>query len=591
MITCPNCQVENRAGAKFCKNCATRLPGSPAVTLPIQYEPPVETAKVDSRVTMQIAPANDEAKRTDTQPLTASTTFTPRPAGAIFGDVFLYRNLLFSDEQQYRYLVTQMDVPDKLQVRVCPNVNCGAVFPPRDNAAEKFCTDCGSAIKHPLQDLVLTETRTVLPDNLVSAIGKSLSHSGVRAPVAAFVERMAGAPRYCMAVPYVDPLSDSPDTIQGLKWGVNLARGLDYLHDNGVTFNGNVDETSFGLDGNRLVWANFSSCSHHPNGYVSDRQPDVRSLAAFLYQWLTGKTQFERDPRIQPGLNQVFERALSRPGFATGWELAYAFEQVLQDLMDSQAVDYEFGRRTHVGMIRDLNEDSLLTLELNRTQQSISQPMGVFVVADGMGGHAAGELASGTIVNIIAQKALAELMPAQAEKPACEDWLRQAVQAANQEVFTLRKSKGTDMGSTLVSAVLEGNRAYIAHVGDSRAYLIQASGIQQITIDHSLVERLVATHQITRQEARHHPQRNVIYRTVGDRSEIEVEITVRKLAVGDQLLLCSDGLSGMVDDEVIQDIVLQSTSPQAACEALINAANAAGGEDNVTAILIKITQR
>jgi protein phosphatase len=217
--------------------------------------------------------------------------------------------------------------------------------------------------------------------------------------------------------------------------------------------------------------------------------------------------------------------------------------------------------------------------------------MGVFVVADGMGGHAAGELASGTIVNIIARKALAELMPAQAEKPACEDWLRQAVQAANQEVFTLRKSKGTDMGSTLVSAVLEGNRAYIAHVGDSRAYLIQASGIQQITIDHSLVERLVATHQITRQEARHHPQRNVIYRTVGDRSEIEVEITVRKLAVGDQLLLCSDGLSGMVDDEVIQDIVLQSTSPQAACEALINAANAAGGEDNVTAILIKITQR
>jgi protein phosphatase len=540
---------------------------------------------------MQITPASAEAKRTDTQPLTASSTFTPRPAGSIFGDVFLYRNLLFSEEQQHRYLVAQMDVPDKQQIRVCPNVNCGAIFPPRDNAAEKYCTDCGSVIKNLLQDLALTETRAVMPDNLIRTIGKSLSHSGVRAPVMAFVERLAGTPRYCMAAPYVEPLAVSPDTIQGLKWGVSLARGLDYLHDNGVTFNGKVDETIFGLDGNRLVWANFSNCSHRPDGTVNDRQPDVRALAAFLYQWLTGKTQFERDPRIKPGLSQVFEQALSAPGFTTGWELAYAFEQALQDLIDAQAVDYEFGRRTHVGMIRDLNEDSLLTLELNRTQQSISQPIGVFVVADGMGGHAAGELASGTIVNTIAQKALAELMPAQAEKPDCGDWLRQAVEAANREVFSLRKSKGTDMGSTLVSAVLEGNRAYIAHVGDSRAYLIQASGIQQITIDHSLVERLVATHQITRQEARHHPQRNVIYRTVGDKSEIEVDISVRKLAVGDQLLLCSDGLSGMVDDEAIRDIVLQSTSPQAACEALINAANAAGGEDNVTAILIKITQR
>jgi serine/threonine protein phosphatase PrpC len=164
------------------------------------------------------------------------------------------------------------------------------------------------------------------------------------------------------------------------------------------------------------------------------------------------------------------------------------------------------------------------------------------------------------------------------------------VEMANRKVFELRKSAGTDMGSTLVSAVLDGSRAYVAHVGDSRAYLINSQGIRQITTDHSLVERLIATNQITREEARHHPQRNVIYRTIGDKLKLEVDLSVHNLKVGDRLLLCSDGLSGMVDDPMIYQIVQGAASPQAACDALINAANAAGGEDNITAIIVEVTQ-
>jgi protein phosphatase len=130
----------------------------------------------------------------------------------------------------------------------------------------------------------------------------------------------------------------------------------------------------------------------------------------------------------------------------------------------------------------------------------------------------------------------------------------------------------------------------VAHIGDSRAYLINSQGIRRLTIDHSLVERLIATNQISREEARLHPQRNVIYRTIGDKAGVDVEVSSHSLEVGDHLLLCSDGLSGMVDDAAMQHAVLAAASPQAACDALIRAANDAGGEDNISVIIVKIVE-
>jgi protein phosphatase len=269
------------------------------------------------------------------------------------------------------------------------------------------------------------------------------------------------------------------------------------------------------------------------------------------------------------------------------------FEAVLDKFSTAKVVDFHLGHRSHVGMVRTLNEDSLLVLDLNRIQQSIAQLIGVFVIADGMGGHEAGEIASGTIIDTIARKALAELLPAQITKENRQDrlqWLREAVEHANKTVFDLRKSAGTDMGSTLVSSVVEGNTAHVAHVGDSRAYVINSQGIRQITTDHSLVERLIASNQISREEARVHPQRNVIYRTMGDKPKVDVEVSSHTLELNDHLLLCSDGLSGMLEDRVIYKTVMEAASPQAACDALIAAACAGGGEDNVSVIIIKIVQ-
>jgi serine/threonine protein phosphatase PrpC len=599
MITCPNCQAENRSGAKFCRSCATRLPDSPAATRPLFMEAEANNDPVDPQTFRLETPTTRrlaQDQRTGTKPLHPSQAFKRRPKGAIFGDIYLYQSVIFSNESQHRYQVSLVNVSDDLQIRVCPNPECGAIFPPCNTAPEKYCTDCGKVLVEDGKNLVLVESKNQVPDNIVRVVAKGLSHGSVRAPISTFVERLGDVPRYCVVMPQTQPLESplsSPlEPGRALKWGISLARGLDYLHDNGVSFNGKIDPTCLALVGERVVWANFSHCEHHSVGYVQERAADIKSLAQLIYHWLTGREHFEPDTRFSPALNQTFEQVLTGSSVTEGLQLAQLLENALEDLSASQAVDLRSGRCTHVGMVRTLNEDSLAVVEINRIQQSISRPTGVYVVADGMGGHAAGEVASGLIVDTIASKAVEELLSPQAQvvKPVVSDWLRMAVEAANTEVFNLRKSAGTDMGSTMVAAALIGNQAFFTHIGDSRIYLINTKGIKRLTVDHSLVERLIATHQITREEARYHPQRNVIYRTVGDKPKIEVDVTSLTLAVGDSLLLCSDGLSGMLDDEMICKFVLEANNPQAACETLIEAANAAGGQDNSSVVIVKVVE-
>jgi protein phosphatase len=165
-----------------------------------------------------------------------------------------------------------------------------------------------------------------------------------------------------------------------------------------------------------------------------------------------------------------------------------------------------------------------------------------------------------------------------------------ATRAANQDVYDQRKVADSDMGTTLVMALVIGDTATIANVGDSRAYLLTQDKIAQITTDHSLVERLVATGQITRVEAAHHPQRNVIYRVIGDKPRTDIDTFEQRLAPGEALLLCSDGLSGMVSDDQMWLIWHTSTSPQEACDRMVEAANQAGGIDNITVVIVQIAE-
>ncbi|GCF06556.1 protein phosphatase 2C domain-containing protein [Dictyobacter arantiisoli] len=244
------------------------------------------------------------------------------------------------------------------------------------------------------------------------------------------------------------------------------------------------------------------------------------------------------------------------------------------------------------------NEDSTLTLTLERVHESISTPVGLYVVADGMGGHANGQGASRTTIALIAERVTRELLlaPLQAEKageavPATDDetykeLLRGAIEGANTTLCQINQKDKSDMGSTLTGFMIIGDHAYIFNVGDSRTYMLRDEKLYQLTNDHSLVGQLVAGGLIEPDDVYTHPQRNQIFRSIGDKQNVQVDLFTQQIHPGDILLSCSDGLWEMVRDPQITDLLNQAPDPQAACTQLIEVANANGGEDNVSAVVV-----
>lgn len=225
----------------------------------------------------------------------------------------------------------------------------------------------------------------------------------------------------------------------------------------------------------------------------------------------------------------------------------------------------EVGSATDIGRVRERNEDSLL----------VEPPL--FVVADGMGGHRGGQVAS--------QVAL-ETMEGLATGGSGS--LAEHVHEANRAVWdrSVEDERLSGMGTTLTAALIDGGSARIAHVGDSRAYLLRDGLLRQLTTDHTLVARMVKSGEITEAEAEVHPHKNVLTRALGTDEQVEVDEDTLALMDGDRLLLCSDGLTGMVTEEQIQAILENSEQPQQAADRLVKSANRAGGIDNITVVVL-----
>src|SRR5581483_1705936 len=228
---------------------------------------------------------------------------------------------------------------------------------------------------------------------------------------------------------------------------------------------------------------------------------------------------------------------------------------------------FSSGARTDVGRGRPENEDSVL----------VDDAGGLWAVADGMGGHRAGEVASATAIETL-QDAYRAGAP-----------LDEAVEAANAAVF----SKAADdaalrgMGTTLTAVALEdGRTALLGHVGDSRAYLLRQGAVSRVTADHSLVEQLVREGRLSPEEAQHHPQRAIITRALGVDAHVEVDTYRVELEPGDRLLLCSDGLTNMLSDDAIAATLRRHPDPQQAADTLVDMANQAGGDDNITVVVL-----
>ena len=228
-----------------------------------------------------------------------------------------------------------------------------------------------------------------------------------------------------------------------------------------------------------------------------------------------------------------------------------------------------FGSRTDVGCVRDHNEDSLL----------VAPPL--FAVADGMGGHAAGEVASEIAITVLGEKA-PHTPDAAALGRAVEDANRAVILAANE------KRGRAGMGTTMTAAVLQKDRLVIAQVGDSRAYLLHQGRLQQLTRDHSLMADMIEAGRLTPEEARTHPNRSVITRALGSDPRMVPDLYEITVETGDRLLLCTDGLSSMVEDSAIESTLARTRDPQRCASMLVNEAIAAGGYDNVTVVVVDV---
>lgn len=231
----------------------------------------------------------------------------------------------------------------------------------------------------------------------------------------------------------------------------------------------------------------------------------------------------------------------------------------------TQAMRIEVGSATDIGRVRERNEDSML----------VDPPL--YVVADGMGGHRGGQVASQ-----VALEAMEELETGDGGS------LAEHVRRANRAVWdrSVEDERLSGMGTTLTAARIAGGSALIAHVGDSRAYLLRDGSLRQLTTDHTLVARMVKSGEITEAEAEVHPHKNVLTRALGTDEQVEVDEDSIALVDGDRLLLCSDGLTGMVTEDQIQAILETSEQPQQAADRLVKAANRAGGIDNITVVVL-----
>jgi serine/threonine protein phosphatase PrpC len=268
---------------------------------------------------------------------------------------------------------------------------------------------------------------------------------------------------------------------------------------------------------------------------------------------------------------------------------SYEPEILLQEA--SGLNQFVVGCAQSVGKQRKHNEDAFFTLTTNIASDQDQMPIGLYVVADGMGGHKYGEKASGIAVRTLSTQILRKVfMPLLSPQPSppdesLQEIMKNGVREAHRGI--LKDAPGG--GTTLTSVLIVGEQMTITHIGDSRVYSVTSDGaVEVLTRDHSLVMRMIELGQLTVEEAAVHPQRNVLYRALGQGEPFEPDISTSPLPQAAYLLLCSDGLWGVVPEDEIIRLITTAPNMQQASQDLIDAANEAGGPDNITAVLVQL---
>ncbi len=417
---------------------------------------------------------------------------------------------------------------------------------------------------------------------------------------------------------------------EALNAAIQICQAISYLHNRGMRVNDICPAAlAYGADGRvKLTGLDYISNDDElqaepilNDGYTApeiyrarkvDKRADIFSIGCVLYTCLTGERieceswreeagpiRFYPPHVVSPDLEKALRRALAfKP--AERWATTDQFKAELLKLNSQMWI--RSAALTDVGVVREHNEDSIMAMEFAQDSQVSPARHYLYVVSDGMGGAEAGETASAIAVETIRyyvesgvfsdRASITEKAAAGGQRPAqsYEELLRGALEQANRDIVAYQAGhpEARGMGATAVSALLTPPDAAIAWVGDSRAYLFEGGRLRQLTKDHSLVQRLVEIGQITAEQARHHEHKNVITRSLGARANgpAGAESIKIRLKRGDRLMLCSDGLMAHVEDSAIAEVLARQDDPMEAARELVAAANAGGGTDNISVIVI-----
>jgi serine/threonine protein phosphatase PrpC len=271
-------------------------------------------------------------------------------------------------------------------------------------------------------------------------------------------------------------------------------------------------------------------------------------------------------------------------------------EQQIHTIVSSQNARYDLQQLIascgqSVGKQRELNEDSLFAMTTTMAGNSGNLPFGLYIVADGMGGHQFGEVASNAAIRSVAGHVIRKFHPYlfNIKPEPLEESFQEIMQAAVREAQRAIQKEAPGSGTTLTAALILGQQITVAHVGDSRAYFIHPdSRVEPITRDHSLVKRLEELGHITPEEAANYPHRNVLYRALGQGEILDPDIFTLVFPQSGYLMICSDGLWGVITEQDLTRAIHEAPNLQRACQNLVNAANAAGGPDNISVILAQL---
>lgn len=480
--------------------------------------------------------------------------------------------------------------------------SCGST---ENEVGEAFCTNCGADLRNRRYRGVLTSAESGL------ALVSKVKDERARVILPDIWDQVEEGDRSLIILkpPHATPVSLPVSELVALRIGLAISQVMVVLHNQHIEL-GELELSDIGLTASgqpKILHVEADNlCRITASRIQTALKEDLRSFASLLEE-LTNTPRMTQRLEEANAQNQnlptskddsKMDLVLLLRDIRTGSVdkadvLVEQIDALIQERTHPIALEQSVGAASDTGKIRDHNEDSYMALQLSMSNKSVERTWGIYIVADGMGGHAAGEIASGLAISGVSEIVMSEYLSTSISSDGIydEEWaqdvVRRSVHHANETIRQRGIDTNNDMGTTITMALVVGDRATIANIGDSRTYLYREGKLRRISKDHSLVMRLVDLGQINESDIYTHPQRNAVLRSLGDRLNIEVDIFTQRLLSGDVLLLCSDGQWEMTHDHAIEEILESFTNPEYACKELIRAANDAGGEDNITSVLVR----